>query len=447
VQRMSNKPRLIAFNLPQYHAIPENDAWWGKGFTEWTNVKKAPSLFPGHYQPRVPADLGYYNLLDPHVRDEQARLARDAGIFGFCYYHYWFNGKLLLEKPLHDMLELGKPDLPFCLCWANEPWTRAWDGRSGEVLLPQKYGAKDDEAHIKYLKRFFQDPRYIRIDGKPVFLIYKSKKIPDIKQTTATMRKYARELGIGEIYLCRVETYSAPGEHIEPSEDGFDAAVQFEPDWLMLGKKLEGPEYGTHSVYTYKEMMRYFLTKPRAPYTSFPSVFPSWDNSARRKREAIIFLDSKPEFYQFLLTMMLQEVKRNKPDEQIVFINAWNEWGEGNYLEPDTRFGHGYLEATRAALNNLDSGEYAMLHDLFVHIRTEQCRLQKSLQTFSTRLSDREAELLRRTNEYEAEIAKARVFQQNLLREIDAFRAESKTQRSELDALRSRSLIRRLLNK
>src|SRR5438034_205774 len=193
--------RPVAFYLPQFHPIPENDAWWGRGFTEWRNVVRARPLFRGHYQPHVPADLGFCDLRVPETREAQAALARDHGIYGFCYHHYWFNGRQLLSRPFQEVLESGRPDLPFCLCWANEPWTRAWDGNSGEVLVPQEYSDADDRNHIRWLLNAFADPRYIRVEGKPLFLVYQASRLPDLSRTTETWREEAIRAGVGDLYL------------------------------------------------------------------------------------------------------------------------------------------------------------------------------------------------------------------------------------------------------
>ena len=224
--------RAIAFYLPQFHPISENDQWWGKGFTEWTNVAKAEPLFPGHYQPHIPADLGFYDLRLPETRQAQADLARESGIYGFCYYHYWFNGKQLLDRPFNEVLASGKPDFPFCLCWANENWTRVWDGKDNNVLIEQKYSEEDDRQHIRALADAFRDERYIRVNGKPLFLVYRATKIPDPRKTTAIWREEAQKLGIGDLYLCRVESFR--DERSDPGEIGFDAAVGFQPDWPTL---------------------------------------------------------------------------------------------------------------------------------------------------------------------------------------------------------------------
>jgi lipopolysaccharide biosynthesis protein/SAM-dependent methyltransferase len=349
--KVSRKVRAIAFYLPQFYPIPENDEWWGKDFTDWVNVAKATPQFPGHYQPRIPADLGYYDLRLPEIREAQVNLAREYGIYGFCYYHYWFNGKLLLETPLHEVLNSGEPDFPFCICWANEDWTRAWDGRSGEILIQQDYTEDDDLEHIKYLCKFFHDKRYIRINGKPLFLVYRASKIPNPRKTTAIWREEARKLGVGELYLCRVESF--PAEHTDPTVIGFDAAVEFQPDWTELGDKLSDSIYGDHEVFIYEQIVERMLKKIKPPYKRFPCITPTWDNSPRRKSNAYILIDSSPQIYERWLKETLRNFEVYSPEENFIFINAWNEWGESNYLEPDLKFGKMYLEATKNAL--LDS--------------------------------------------------------------------------------------------
>ncbi|MDH6058050.1 glycoside hydrolase family 99-like domain-containing protein [Umezakia ovalisporum] len=359
MSKLNSDIRAIAFYLPQYHPIPENDEWWGKGFTEWTNVTKAKPLFKDHYQPHLPADLGFYDLRLPETRQGQADLAREYGIHGFCYYHYWFNGKRLLERPFNEVLESGKPDFPFCLCWANENWTRRWDGQDQEILAEQVYGEESDRLHMQWLVKAFQDPRYIRIDGKPLFLVYRTTKIPNPKQTTEIWREEARRLGVGELFLCRVESFAH--EHQDPTAVGFDAAVEFQPDWSNLPSPVQGRlrrwlkrlkliKANQPNYYDYSQMVERMLQKPSPGYLRFPCVTPSWDNTARRKQGATIFHGSTPEKYELWLRSVLQETVTNPSQKGIVFINAWNEWAEGNHLEPCQRWGHGYLEATRRAL-------------------------------------------------------------------------------------------------
>ena len=337
------RTRLLAFYLPQFHPIPENDAWWGDGFTEWVNVQKATPLFPGHYQPHVPADLGSYDLRSPEVREAQANLAREFGVYGFCYYHYWFNGKILLGQPFDEVLASGKPDFPFCLCWANENWTRAWDGLDQQVLIAQNYSPEDDRAHIRWLANAFQHENYIRIQGKPLFLVYRASKIPDPLRTTSLWREEAKAMGIGDLFLCTVE--SLPNDRLDPISNGFDAAVEFQPDWASLGPPSQQLENG-NSVHDYAAFVERMLQKPMASYPRIPCVTTGWDNTARRRENAYIFKDSTPELYG----KWLGEVLDRESEENLVFINAWNEWGEGCHLEPCEKWGFGYLEATRSAL-------------------------------------------------------------------------------------------------
>jgi lipopolysaccharide biosynthesis protein len=352
--------RLLAFYLPQFHPTPENDLWWGKGFTEWRNVVRAQPLFPGHYQPHLPADLGFYDLRLGEAREAQAALAREFGIHGFCYFHYWFNGHRVLNAPFDDVLASGKPDLPFCLCWANEDWTRAWDGLSGEILLGQRYSEEDDRRHAQWLVRAFEDDRYIRVDGRPLFLVYRASLLPDPTRTTAIWREEAERLGVGDLFLCRVE--STAKEHSDPTALGFDAAVEFQPDWSRLGRalrrgrhwsllrkmRLSNAAFGTHRIYDYSSILHRMLETPSPPYRRFPCVTPSWDNTPRRAADGVVLRESTPELYGRWLRGAIDRTASESGEEKLVFINAWNEWGEANHLEPCQRWGRAYLEATRA---------------------------------------------------------------------------------------------------
>ena len=365
-----NDIRLIAFYLPQYHPIPENDEWWGKGFTEWTNVAQARPRFRGHNQPRIPADLGFYDLRVPEVRDAQAQLARRYGISGFCYYHYWFNGKRLLERPFSEVLASGKPDFPFCLCWANENWTRAWDGRSGQTLLSQDYSHEDDLVHIRALLPALRDPRYIRVCDRPILLVYRTELLPHPSRTAEIWREEARLGGVGELYLARVESFKTG---VDPVSIGFDAAVEFAPDWQKMGRgKHRGAVGGLlgatglvergfleNRVTEYDELVRRMLAKTDPPFQHYRCVTPGFDNSPRRAREAAIFANSSPDMYGSWLAQTIDQTRRRfaNAEERIVFINAWNEWGEGNYLEPDQKWGHAYLEATRRALLTTEAND------------------------------------------------------------------------------------------
>jgi lipopolysaccharide biosynthesis protein len=356
-------PPVLAFYLPQFHPIPENDAWWRKGFTEWDNVARARPLFRGHRQPHVPADLGFYDLRLPETREAQATLAARHGLSGFCYYHYWFSGRRILERPFDEVLASGSPDFPFCLCWANETWTRRWDGRSGEVLLEQCYSAADDRAHIEWLLLAFEDRRYFRVGGKPLFLVYRASLLPDPRRTTEIWRETARRCGAGELYLCRVESL-AEEAHVNPSEQGFDAAVEFQPDWTTLfehrsyfrwhGAALPGRMsslWRRNRRFDYERVARLMMSKRPPEYQRHPCVMPGWDNTPRRNRDAYIFLDSSPQVYREWLRHALETARRDAPTS-LVFVNAWNEWGEGCHLEPCRHSWSAYLEATAEAIRS-----------------------------------------------------------------------------------------------
>ena len=367
-----NSLRTIAFYLPQYHPIPENDAWWGKGFTEWTNVTKARPLFRGHYQPHLPADLGFYDLRLPEVRAAQATLAREHGIDGFCYYHYWFSGNRLLNRPFDEVLTSGRPDFPFCLCWANENWTRRWDGQDyGQVLMEQTYSEEDDLEHIRWLSRAFADERYIRVDGKPLFIIYRAHKLPNLERTIDLWRNECHRLGIGEVFLCRVDTVA---DTLPPHEVGLDAAVEFQPDWsdfgatlgsrglrhsrwndlrFFLRRKLLGDDIGARN---YGHLVNSMSRRIQPDYPRFPCITPSWDNTPRCRQRATVFIESSPALFQQWAANTLARLKNSKNTPPILFINAWNEWAEGNHLEPDQRYGRSYLEALREALRSVDGG-------------------------------------------------------------------------------------------
>lgn len=351
--------QLIAFYLPQFHPIPENDRWWGKGFTEWTNVTRAQPLYKEHYQPHLPADLGFYDLRNPETREAQAELARTYGINGFCYWHYWFNGKQLLEKPFNEVLESGKPDFPFCLAWANEPWSRRWHGLEQDVLQPQTYGGiEDDENHIRWLLRAFQDPRYMKIFDKPLFLIYNPSHLPTPERTIEHWRKCVKTNGFPDLYLIAIKSHEASYEK-DWRNVGFDAELLFQPQWGKL-KQLEisrnnasilpqfiGPEEIDPVVVPYEEAWKNFAAVSAEYGEAYATVVPQWDNSARRKYQPVILDHSLPEEYE---KWLVYEIDRARVEHrQMVFINAWNEWAEGNHLEPDQKFGHAYLNATKNA--------------------------------------------------------------------------------------------------
>jgi lipopolysaccharide biosynthesis protein len=362
------KAKAICFYLPQFHPIPENDEWWGKGFTDWTAVKRAHPLFKGHYQPHLPADLGMYDLRCPETREAQAELARQYDIYGFCYYHYWFNGRRVLERPFDEVLSSGKPDFPFCLCWANENWTRRWDGRDQDILLAQGYSEDDDLNHVRWLAKAFHDPRYIRVNGKPLFLVYRLSKLPDPAKTVAIWRNEAVKLGLPGLFLCNVEHFQ---EHGFAARIGIDGAVEFAPDGTIAPPPIGLVDqfvfhvsgvFGIqthpgfrHYIFDYSKLAKNTVAKPASQYLRIPTVCGSWDNTARRKDHgATVIVGSNPDLYH---DWMVETLRKRTPEiggERFVFINAWNEWAEGAHLEPCQRWGRAYLEATKAALAHVD---------------------------------------------------------------------------------------------
>lgn len=367
--------RAIAFYLPQFHPISENDEWWGKGFTEWTNVVTGTPRFEGHGQPHLPSDLGFYDLRVPEIREQQAELARAAGIEAFCYYHYWFQGKRLLNRPLDELLSSGAPDFPFCLCWANESWSRAWSGRDHDVLMQQGYDVIDDAAHIEWLCKVFADPRYVRIDGRPVFLFYMPEKLPDASVLLAMWRRVAVErIGV-EPYFLAVRTGFSTRDSAGLRALGFDGVVEFEPNRKhfptaknatghlvsMLRRLLPLRWYdalrnshwiGQRNINTIVDYAAYVdqrLARPALDDTTYPVVFPSWDNTVRRTAATIIENHNAAEYRRWL-DDSIARVSARAPQQRLIFLNAWNEWAEGCHLEPDRLHGHAFLDATRLAL-------------------------------------------------------------------------------------------------
>jgi hypothetical protein len=341
---------LSAFYLPQFHPIPENDRWWGAGFTEWTNVRKARPLFPGHRQPVEPGELGHYSLLDPSIRLRQVQLARAHGITSFCYWHYWFAGRRLLERPLQDVLASGEPEFPFFIGWANESWTGVWHGAPRRMLMQQTYpGPADDRAHFEALLPAFRDARYVRRDGRPVFLILKPARIPDPVAFVARWQGMAREAGLGGLYVLG---YCTPAEpHETYLADGYDAAVYvdlpIERSWrtrLRDAARATWPHLGPGRFPVAREP----ALPPAVLGTGcHPCVFPNWDNTPRSGRRGVVALGTSPATFERHLTAALRfEMRREpRPDRQLVMIKSWNEWAEGNYLEPDARDGRAWLEA------------------------------------------------------------------------------------------------------
>jgi len=344
--------RLIALYLPQFHAIAENDLWWGEGFTEWTNVRPAQPQFQGHYQPHIPDELGYYNLLDPAVQRRQVELAKLYGVGGFCFYFYWFGGKRLLERPLENYLNNRELDLPFCLCWANENWSRRWDGLDCEILMAQQHSPEDDLAFIAHVAGYMRDARYIRINGRPLLVVYWPGLLPSAKATARRWRTWCRDNGLGEIYLAYTQSF----ETVHPDKYGFDAAIEFPPNnssppditqsVTPLGKDFGG------TVYDWRFFAGRSRNYKKPSYPLFRGVCPSWDNTARRKNRATVFLNTSPQVYQKWLSNAIRETceRIENVDERLIFVNAWNEWAEGAHLEPDQRFGYAWLDATRKAL-------------------------------------------------------------------------------------------------
>ena len=347
-EAQAQKVRLIAFYLPQFHPIAENDQWWGKGFTEWTNVTKAQPLFDGHYQPHLPTELGFYDLRLRQIRHEQIQLAKAYGIDGFCYHYYWFSGKRLLNQPIDDMLADPASDMPFCFCWANENWTRRWDAADHEVLIAQQYRQEDDLAFIQELAPAFADPRYIRVDGKPILIVYRVQHLPNAPRTAQVWRDHCRKAGLGEIHLCAALTHN--NEEFLPF--GFDSGVEFPPHNLRDASV--NPDIRFHHpfkgyVLQFATIARSYLKRDYAGGRVFKTVFPSWDNTARTGQRAVVVLNGTPENYACWLCATIDQTLRSEVADPVVFINAWNEWAEGCHLEPDRRYGRAFLEATAAA--------------------------------------------------------------------------------------------------
>lgn len=349
--RLDGDVRLVAFYLPQFHPIPENDAWWGHGFTEWTNVAKARPLFRGHYQPQLPGELGFYDLRLARTRQDQANMAREYGIFGFCYYYYWFAGKKLLQLPLEEVLRSGEPDFPFCICWANESWSRRWNGSEDDLLARQAHDPDSDRAFIEAVIPILLDPRYIHIGGAPILLVYRAPLLANPQQTTKEWRDICKKYGIDRLHLCAVEAF----EHIDPLAIGFDSTAQFPPHLVYphwMNREIEDlPPDFKGSVLDYEDVVRREIIRPRSGHMNFPGVMNAWDNTARRGLNGDIYYGSTPALYETWLRAAMDRARSDLPEGQrIVFINAWNEWAEGAHLEPDLKYGRAWLEATRRAL-------------------------------------------------------------------------------------------------
>lgn len=366
---MKTKARIIAFYLPQFHPFKENDEWWGKGFTEWTNVGKAKPLFRGHYQPRVPADLGYYDLRLPIVREQQAELAREAGIEGFCYWHYWFgNGKTLMANIFDEVVQSGKPDFPFCLGWANHDWSRrTWNSdaamKKDVNLMKQEYpGDEDHINHFFKLLPAFKDHRYIKVDGKLLFAIFDAEAFPDIQHFMELWKKLAAENGLPGFHFV-AQTHGWASRYETVLKMGFDA-LTLENFWLAQSKVRGGyipqmllhkfrkffPNFAPLDKYSYKKILKHWFTEYDKMEYGYPTIIPNWDRSPRGGRRAVIYTGSTPELFKKHVEEALEIVKNKQPEHRIIFLKSWNEWAEGNYMEPDLKFGHGYLDALRDAI-------------------------------------------------------------------------------------------------
>lgn len=355
---MDQKIRLVASYLPQFFPTKENDEWWGKGFTEWTNVGKAQSLFKGHYQPRVPADLGYYDLRLPEVREMQADLARSAGIEGFCYWHYWFgNGKRVLDRVFKEVVETGAPDFPFCLAWANETWSGIWHGAKNKVLLEQTYpGLEDIKAHFYELLPAFQDPRYIRVDNKPFFMVYKPDKLWNTSLFLETWQTLAQENGIPGIYF--IAQCTEVEDVLKYRSMGYDSVnllrlYHYERLHTNKVSRAISRIINKGRVYDYRSASKYFVgEEEKLPYC-LPSIIPNWDHSPRSGGRAYILHNSQPEYFREHVRDVFDILRKKSQDApKLAIVKSWNEWGEGNYLEPDLKYGKQYLKVLQDELNS-----------------------------------------------------------------------------------------------
>lgn len=353
------KIRVIAFYLPQFHPIPENDKYWGKGFTEWTNVAKAKPLFRGHYQPRIPADLGFYDLRLPEVRKEQAELAREAGVEGFCYWHYWLGGgKRLLQTPLEEVLRLGEPDFPFCLGWANHNWEKKlWNNSVSpfcrDLLVAQTYPGKQDiDDHFYTMLPAFKDKRYIRIDNRPVFLIYEPKAIPDLAYFVERWQELAKKEGLSGFYFIgqakRKEELTAPYNKMLDAIN-YDCIFYFFRQSRI--EKAIAYFFKRPIRTAYKKILtRYDFSKIQP--NIYPTIYPNWDLTPRRGYIGSLFHNSTPALFEKHAEQVIRHTFQNENEERIVFLKSWNEWAEGNYMEPDIKFGKQYIEALHKAIHN-----------------------------------------------------------------------------------------------
>ncbi len=349
--------KAVAFYLPQFHPFAENSRWWGAGFTEWTNVSKAKPQYVGHQQPRLPGELGFYDLRLPEVMRRQIDLALHYGIRGFCFHHYWFAGKPLMGLPVANFLADPTLDIEFCLCWANENWSRRWDGSESEILIAQEHSPQDDIAFLENIVPALLDARYLRIDGRPVLIVYRASLLPDAAQTARRWRARAADHGIPDLYLVAALTF----EIDDPRPFGFDAAVEFPPHRVRARRILREVDIINRNfrghVFDYADLAAKYSRMGRSGFLTFKTVAPSWDNEARRPGAGNSYHGASPDAYAGWLRAATQATIRNRPAERIVFINAWNEWAEAAYLEPDRTHGYGYLCATAAVMREFAEQE------------------------------------------------------------------------------------------
>lgn len=352
---------IIAFYLPQYYPTEHNNKWWGEGFTEWTNVAKAKPLFPGHYQPKIPADLGFYDLRLAEVREKQVELAKKAGVTGFCYYHYWFgNGRKELELPFESVLNSGKPDFPFCLCWANESWHKKFWNKDGamnsqsKLLVEQEYlGAEDNVNHFYYLLKAFKDDRYIKVSGKPVFMIYRPLKFPHVDDFIKEWNSLAQANGLKGFYFIGY-SLDIKHEYYDIKALGFDAIDSCRLGYgyqSFIGRglyKLFSVMFKIPRIFSYKSMIKHMVGEEEKQEDIFPTIIPNWDHTPRSGVRGYLYHNSTPCLFKEHVISVLNCVSNKK--NKIIFLKSWNEWGEGNYMEPDLRYGKGYIEALRDAI-------------------------------------------------------------------------------------------------
>lgn len=361
---------IISFYLPQFHPIPENDKAWGSGFSEWHNVSQATKRYREHYQPHLPGELGFYDLRLDKTREQQGRLAKDYGIDGFCYYSYWLDGKVILGEPLERTIRTGFPDIPLCLCWANENWTRAWDGRETQIILEQKYDTDSLQEYCRYLIQVFSYKQYIKIKGRPVFLIYSPDEIPRNVNFTQLIRDFAKSSGCADPYLIAVKHGRASSTAQELIEKNYDAVLGFQPNQNYFPKphsfgaklkygirklipnafyRLASSKIKSFYCVDYEKLVKKIQDIKRNDY-EVACIFPSWDNTARRTIPTII-QNPDPNIYCEWIKIELLRLKQNHATPPLLFINAWNEWAEGCHLEPDRKYGRQFLEATRKAVD------------------------------------------------------------------------------------------------